>query len=1273
MQQDEFNTPSLTPEQVQHRADEFDSGAASNEEYSNLVQQAEEATQQASQALEQTQQDPTFFSELGAALGGGAADAVESVGGFAELTGDTLKTGMNQLFGRPIDETQNPFDENYEAGDASWLDIPDSWVPENQTSLGKVARGLTEFGFLTLATGGIGGVAGGALGIGAKASRALKFVNPKVLKYGKIATEGAIADLVSTSSEGENLANLINDNAPWMAPWVAEALAIEPEDNPWLARIKTVTAGAGINIVGHQIAAFAKASWNAHRKIKKGVDPKKAEVEAQVEYEDEMAKAIDNDKKGRAEGKAQAVKEGKGVTADDMSNVPDPDVNPSRATVSEQATVVPEGDFKQRMREGANDIKNGGKGTEIGPMFTNTALRRMSFGDKNLAEYIEDVADNISKEAFKDLENTKSVADVKKMIVRQSAELHSIIAGGEDVAKKLEDYIVKDQKLGVTYHVDKDNDIVVGSPALKSALQLTIHSLAKQAQMIATGTSFMKGVSTHKQASMVFDAMTVALTEHKKIGYMAGLELRLMRDGVLPDVVKKKTKEAVERSQREMVQYREALEKLANSGDEQGLETLMEVFALSGHKVRTMTQVGEYLRARIFGGNIDGLEVRGRLRMELASGLYNSLLSAPITAAKAIAGTNLVTILRPMQAWLGATVGNTMQGKKWDKKEMTLAVAQLDSLTRAFAEGFEMFKYNWDLGVNRKTQSYDGRFDISSDLQEWKNLKTHMDAYGGKRDKLGYALADALVRLNTSPWLKYGQNAMGAGDAMARTVIGRMAMRDRAMRKAIDEGVDLDNALAVAKKSEENFRKEIFKEDANGFYIVHDKAAKMAGDEAALNAPLTGMFAAAENIQQIPFMRAFFPFVRTGINAIDLTFDHTPLAAFKKKYKDLTKADPDPDYLFETYGIKPDEIASKRALMEGRMVMGSAISTMAFWAAMSGNLTGDYPYDKDDQDAWRAEGKQPYSYKVGNVYISYKNLEPFNTLFSMSANLVENAHVLGEEVTYKMANKIAFMISAVLVDKSMLSGVDDLAKLLNPDSSLDLLQRVGARYVRSHFPYAGLLGSMGDVMDANMKEANNMWEMIRQRDAFFKELNPPKYDVMGKKRGQKLMKPGNALERMFNSISPIPIYYMDEDTVKTTVREARFNLPEALSTYRGVDLTSKEMSELQRHMSEGDLRTKLERLFQSREFKNSFDEYKRLWKDNKLGAGKGAPIEEQDFYIDIHMAFSKAKEDAMNKMRAENPAMAKRVEDRIQLKNLGKGGQRQRQVDVIEQVRPPVY
>src|SRR5210317_217397 len=96
-------------------------------------------------------------SETGAALAGGAAQAVESVGGFAELVGDTFKTGFNTLFGRPVDESQNPFSTAYEANDAGWLDIPDEMVPENKTGLGKFARGLVEFGILTAATGGIGG------------------------------------------------------------------------------------------------------------------------------------------------------------------------------------------------------------------------------------------------------------------------------------------------------------------------------------------------------------------------------------------------------------------------------------------------------------------------------------------------------------------------------------------------------------------------------------------------------------------------------------------------------------------------------------------------------------------------------------------------------------------------------------------------------------------------------------------------------------------------------------------------------------------------------------------------------------------------------------------------------------------------------------------------------------------------------------------------------------------------------------------------------------
>ena len=56
-----------------------------------------------------------LLSEAGTALVGGTADAIDSVGSFGDLVGDTLKTGVNKIFGKS-DETQNPFSKDYQKG-----------------------------------------------------------------------------------------------------------------------------------------------------------------------------------------------------------------------------------------------------------------------------------------------------------------------------------------------------------------------------------------------------------------------------------------------------------------------------------------------------------------------------------------------------------------------------------------------------------------------------------------------------------------------------------------------------------------------------------------------------------------------------------------------------------------------------------------------------------------------------------------------------------------------------------------------------------------------------------------------------------------------------------------------------------------------------------------------------------------------------------------------------------------------------------------------------
>ena len=105
-----------------------------------------------------------LLSEAGTALVGGTADAIDSVGSFGDLVGDTLKTGVNKIFGKS-DDTQNPFSKDYQKG--AWWDIPDDIVPENQSGLGQLTRGLVEFGLLSVATG----KAGAALKLGSAAGK----------------------------------------------------------------------------------------------------------------------------------------------------------------------------------------------------------------------------------------------------------------------------------------------------------------------------------------------------------------------------------------------------------------------------------------------------------------------------------------------------------------------------------------------------------------------------------------------------------------------------------------------------------------------------------------------------------------------------------------------------------------------------------------------------------------------------------------------------------------------------------------------------------------------------------------------------------------------------------------------------------------------------------------------------------------------------------------------------------------------------------------------
>ena len=1286
-----------------------------------------------------------LLEEAASVVGGGAIDAVESVGGLAELTGDTLKTGLGKLLGQDVDRSQNPFDKDYIHNDGNWLNIPDQITDRNgnviwedaapKTAVGKFGRGLVEFGLLTWGTAGIGGAAlGGAnvgargialarsMGVGAKGSRYLKFIGKGI----KIGSEGAIADLISSSSEHANIMNLANEHVPWAVPMIGDMVAIKPEDNPWLARFKSVVAGAGLNYVGHAIGAIYKGFWAAGkaRMAGKSIDEanligneaaaKDFETNMRFDEDAHVEMALDDYQQGRGISRAdpfdeylrtylspeeydewavkrastldedavrtndlEAQAQARGNEAGDIWDEPSqsntlrdleperessPFVNDYEYSQTERATYrAPDNAVKQHLAEGIESKKLGGDGNGYTPIMSESYLKAMSRGDVNVRKYIEEVADDITDAAFKDVENRLPWKEVKLKVLKDANDLLEILEGGDNVAARFKEHLDKGIEKGSDYRLYADNGtkVVTISPTQKAANVLVMNALGRQVHSIATGAmSIADDVPIGRQAEQIFDSMKVLLEENKKMGLMWGLDGKAQQQYLLSPSLEKMKQRSLEVIRSQNDEYIGELRKLLTEKRYDELQDLTELHALSGGKVRTLQHIHEYLRAKLRGGRMDDFHIKGRVRKELQGTFFNSVLSSFATPIKAMTGTNMIAMLRPLQAFMGA-------GMRGRNREMFMAAAQMNNMGSAWAESLRMAKHNWELGVKRKGQSYQGKFDFDQDLQGWKQLKKHYERYGSYQEKLAYGALDKIVDINTSPFVRYSVNAMGAGDAAARTMIGRQYMRMRSAGKAWDDAtgngswIDGDKLRKMAIQGEDNFRNEIFKVDEHGQYLVSDKAASMAGDEAAMTRGLQENFKGFELISNIPGMKAFFPFVRTGFNYLDVTFQHTPLNVFRDKYTDLKKLanDPSPNpLLLQKYGIKAEDAAYELAVMEGRMAMGTAITGLVSILALQGRMTGNLPPNKEDRDLWKLNGIQPRSFKVADgTYVSYDKLEIFNTLFATTADVLGHQDILGEKRTDEWMKKTVFMTSAVLVDQSMLAGVEDLARLMNPQSAEDLLLKSGTRYLRAHLPYSSLMAQIGDITDANQKEANTFLEILAQRDFYWKGKLPPKYDVLNPDRSGKELRygPEQPLWRALNSASQVAVTNFEGDELKEALHMIRYNLPETLSNFRGEPLSSYEKSQMEKYLSMGNLRRDLLKVIRHPRFKDALAQYKRL----NLKESDGYKLKDQLFTKAIRQVFSKHKKLAMREMIKNNPNLAIRLQLREQQKAMGQAGQ----------------
>ena len=511
----------------------------------------------------------------------------------------------------------------------------------------------------------------------------------------------------------------------------------------------------------------------------------------------------------------------------------------------------------------------------------------------------------------------------------------------------------------------------------------------------------------------------------------------------------------------------------------------------------------------------DGYQ-RNAILNEMQTMGVNSMLSGPKTPARALVGTGLGTVMRPVATIIGATGKNEDVVRGAYANLAGMIDARNDAWKKAVAD-FQSYSMT-DEGWRGFTQS-------KGDL-EWRQMMSYFDQYGTLGEKAGAHFADMLRNINKVPFLNYGPRVMKSMDVYFSQIIARGRLRqlahDDVWKRLKDSDTivsdqDIDQLISAAEGS---FQNKVFAADGT----ITDEMALFAADEAKLTQELTGSIKKLDTIfEQQPFLRPFFLFARTGVNALKMTSKYTPiLNNFIGEHVDImTKAWDDPDMI--KYGIKSaNDLEIAKATMRGRMGIGYGVTSTAALMALNGNITGNGPPDRRLRDTWmQSTGWQPRSFRVGDVYISYESLEPFNMFLSFTADVVDAQKVMGDAWAENQFGKMSYLLSANVTNKSFLAGLLQLQDLFT--SGGGDWQRVAANFANNQIPLSGLRNEVGKVLSPGMRELETgFWQSVGNRNLWADvvtpgEMLPFKYDVLN---GEKL-RDWNPMQRLTNALLPV--------------------------------------------------------------------------------------------------------------------------------------------------------
>ena len=1012
--------------------------------------------------------------ELGSAFGGGLQDTGSSLVTLPERAIDMFSGEM---------EEESKTDEGYKAEWDDWF-VKDDNPIETKTWWGGAIRGLVHFGsmvpasILALKAAGLGGIAA-ATGAGGTLLRG--------------AAIGATSDLMSKYSQENNALGMVRDRFGW----IDTPLSTKDTDHPAMKTLKNVVEGMGIG------AFFDAASILIGKGIKKVRRGKQA---GEYIVEDGVA-----DEVGKAQLRAKSLREQNIEMAMDQVKGEDFGAYKNRTMANKWQGATTSIDDAYDVDQSLKRINNeyGAEMGSAGSVYTPAGLKRIQVNANMATKDLKKVMSQYMSDAR--VQEAVATAKSKNLKLFQSEGWGSSIKLAQDIyeGRNLSELTPEEFWAPLDFN-SKLLDMPIISYDQVKASELVIGSLLKEIRDSGITNRELYNIADLRDidspAAAMYDKIIAGIIHVKMSKQTQSAAFKALGNSDLtPAEIKQQVRQTVQAEAEQSIKAHQLAMQMAGDGDDDVFKAYMEAVSMSGD-IHNLTDFDNFIMKKFWGGKFK--DVKGNIKKE--SGLIvkgmgrvmtNSVLSGPKTPMRAILGTGTATFLRPLSMALGAFL-------RADGATIRASLASMNAMREAIPEAWTLFRKNLDGYWSGDISTIKTRFqEVTKGDEQWKmytdwiEKKTNAgEATAGER--FAFGVANAIRSTNDNKYLTYSTKIMGATDDAFGLILARAKAKEKAMREAMDlynTGQITEISPEMLKKSQDDFFSQIMDADGN----IIDDAALYSKKEATLTSDLHGF---AKNLDKTfsdnPWTKPFLLFARTGINGLELTAKHTPLFnMLVEESRDIFTATSKNLDNVRRYGItNATELANAKALMRGRMAMGSGLILMANMHYINGGLTGNGPSNRQLRQNWIDSGWKPRSIRIGNVWVSYDAFEPFNLILSTIGDIGDHMNQMGPEWTEKQYRKLAVVVMQGLSSKSYLASIQQFVDLFAGREGQ--MERITASLLNNAVPLSSLRNELGKLFNPYMKELNSGWESsFRNRNLFMEGLAgsdalATKYDIL---------------------------------------------------------------------------------------------------------------------------------------------------------------------------------